>query len=439
VLKTRQMLGKYRIQKRLAEGGFATVYKGLDTVEGVPVAIKVPYPQFLDREALALFRKEVRLTASLDHPNILPVKNAQFIDDHFVIIYPLGVASLADRMKRRLTTEKALRFVEQMLEAVAHAHRRRIVHCDVKPDNFILFPGERLRLGDFGISRVAYRTLTASGSGTVGYLSPDQALGKPSLRSDVFSLGLIIYELLSGRLPRWPFDWPPAGIERVQKKVHPDFIAWLERALSVWEIERFENAQKMLAAFQRLKAKRRLLAPDRRRKSVRKKATKKNNDWKAVQRRLFLRQFRTALGARFTCSHCHGPVSEPMQVCPWCGRPRKVHREATAYPARCPRCRRGRKLDWKFCAWCYGPAFRKVAAREYSDARYDGRCASPRCRRKQLVPFSRYCPWCRTKVRRRWPVPGSRDHCGKCGWGVVRDYWAHCPWCGHALARGGRR
>jgi len=436
------MLGKYRIQKRLAEGGFATVYQGLDTVEGVQVAIKVPYPKFLDREALALFRKEVRLTASFDHPNILPVKNAQFIDEHFVIVYPLGTASLADRMKRRLTTESVLRYVEQMLEAVAHAHRRRIIHCDVKPDNFILFPGDRLRLADFGISRVAYRTLTASGSGTVGYLSPDQALGRPSTRSDVFSLGLIFYQMLCGHLPRWPFDWPPAGIERVRKKVHPDFIVWLQRALAVWEAERFENAQTMLEAFRRLKARRRLLAPSRRRKSAKKKkktTTRKANDWKTVQRRQFLRQFKAALGVRSTCHHCRGPVSESMRVCPWCGRPRTIHREATRYPARCPRCRRGRKLDWKFCAWCYGAAFKQVATREYTDARYEGRCANPRCRRKQLVPFSRYCPWCRTKVKRRWPVPGSRDRCGKCGWGVVSDYWAHCPWCGHGLGRKGRR
>ena len=85
MLKARQKLGKYRILKRLAEGGFAEVYKALDTVEGIPVALKVPY-HVPDRGSLDLFRKEARLAARLDyHPNILPIKNAQFIDDLFVI------------------------------------------------------------------------------------------------------------------------------------------------------------------------------------------------------------------------------------------------------------------------------------------------------------------------------------------------------------------
>ena len=266
-LRARQRLGKYRIVKRLAEGGFARVYHAMDTVEGVSVALKVPFPQFLDRSALDLFRKEVRMTAQLDHPNILPIKNAQFIDELFVIVSPLGRSTLADRMRRRMTVAKILDFAEQMLEAVACAHRHRVIHCDLKPDNFILFPGDRLRLADFGISRVALRTLSASGSGTLGYLAPEQALGKPSFRSDVFSLGLILYRLLSGHLPEWPFRWPPPGIDKVRRKIHPDAVPLLKRSLELFENRRYASAGAMLTAFHRLKTRKRLVPRKPRRRA----------------------------------------------------------------------------------------------------------------------------------------------------------------------------
>jgi serine/threonine protein kinase len=259
LLKARQKFGKYRILKRIAEGGFACVYKALDTVEGVPVALKVPHSHLLDRATLELFRQEVRLTARLDHPSILPIKNAQFIEKQFVIVYPLGQSTLAERMRRRMTMEKTLGFAEQMLEAVSFAHRHRVIHCDLKPENFILFAGDRLRLADFGISKVAMRTLSASGSGTLGYLAPEQALGKPSFRSDVFSLGLILYRMLSGHLPDWPFLWPPRGVDKVKRKLHPDALGFLKRSMELFEDRRYTSATHMLAAFARLKRERRLL------------------------------------------------------------------------------------------------------------------------------------------------------------------------------------
>ena len=173
-VRVRQRLGKYRIDRRLAEGGFATVYKAYDTISGIPVALKVPHPALVTRETLEVFRKEVRLTAGLDHSNILPVKDAGFIDGRFVIAYPLGDETLGDRLGRRMSVRTMIGLAEQMLEAVAFAHRRRILHGDLKPENFILFPGNHLRLADFGIAKVAHRTLEASGSGTVGIRSCPQ-------------------------------------------------------------------------------------------------------------------------------------------------------------------------------------------------------------------------------------------------------------------------
>ncbi|MFW6256309.1 MAG: serine/threonine protein kinase, partial [Candidatus Sumerlaeota bacterium] len=126
---------------------------------------------------------------------------------------------------------------------------------DVKPDNFIIFPGNIIKITDFGIARFATQTVRASGSGTVGYLSPEQALGKPSLKSDVFSLGLIIYEMLSKHLPEWPFDWPPPDIEKLRRKLPDYFIKWLRKALEVNTRKRFSDAEEMQKQFEKVMAR----------------------------------------------------------------------------------------------------------------------------------------------------------------------------------------
>lgn len=253
MLKPRQMLGKYRIVRRLAEGGFAEVFEALDTIEGIPVALKIPRARLIGPPVLEDFRREVRLTAKLDHPNILPIKNADFIDRHFVVVYPLGDRSLGERMRYRLSTRGVFHFAEQMLEALAHAHRRHVIHCDIKPENFILFPGDRVRLTDFGIARVAFRTMSASGSGTVGYIAPEQAHGRPSKSSDVFSLGLILYQMLTHELPSWPFEWPPPGSTALRRKFPAEGIEIIRRAMEVDTRRRFADAPQMQRAFQRMK------------------------------------------------------------------------------------------------------------------------------------------------------------------------------------------
>jgi serine/threonine-protein kinase len=433
MLKARQKLGKYTIRRRLAEGGFAEVYEALDTIEGLPVAIKLPHRRLVTPSMLEEFRKEVRLTSGLDHPNILPIKNAQFIDGHFVIVYPLGQCTLGDRMRRRISYATRIDFVEQMLQAIAYAHSRKIIHCDLKPENLILFPGPRLRLTDFGTSRLAQRTVVASGSGTVGYVAPEQALGKTSFRSDVFSLGLIFYELLSGELPEWPYTWPPPGYDRLRRIAHLQFCAFLRRALRLEQGRRFENAIQMLAAFRRLKSRRQILAPAARRRRAGRRNGTTARDWRQLRRNQFVRNFGPLLGPLDACGRCEGPVSEAMLACPWCGVRRATHKGKTRRRARCPRCKRGRNLDWSFCPWCYGPGFRKVSDRSYKDSTYAARCTNPACSRKSLSPFMRYCPWCRRRVRRHWRIADSKDRCKRCGWGVLPGFWRFCPWCDKAL------
>ena len=208
MLRVRQKLGKYVIERRLAEGPFANVYRALDTIEGVRVAIKVPHPHLVNQDLLDDFREEVRLMARLDHINILALKDASLIDGHFVIALPLGQKTLGDRLQTRMGLKTAVGFAEQMLDAVAYAHENRIIHCDLKPENFLIFDESHLRLADFGIARVARRTIQGSGWGTLGYMAPEQAMGKPSFRSDVFSLGLILYRMLSGDFPIGPTTGP---------------------------------------------------------------------------------------------------------------------------------------------------------------------------------------------------------------------------------------
>lgn len=452
MVRVRQKLGKYRIEKRLAEGGFATVYQATDTIEGIPVALKIPHPHLVSKSALESFRKEVRVTAPLDHPNILPIKNAGYVNDQFVIVYPLGGSTLGDRLSKRLSLRSAISFAEQMLEAVAFAHARKIMHLDVKPDNFIIFEKDRLRLADFGIAKVAQRTVAASGAGTVGYIAPEQAMGKPSVRSDVFALGLILYRMFAGVLPEWPFEWPPQGYERLKRTIHPQFIAIIRRAMSVDHRDRFADAGKMLAAFRKVKSraiKGGALARGKARLRVMKNGHVRSvRSWRTVRIREFLRRYRKALDVRSTCEHCGEPVAEVMQACPWCGAERDKHRDETKFPCACPRCKRGMKLDWRYCPWCYGAAVGPKSTRQFADKRYVARCTNASCDRKALMPFMRYCPWCRQKTKRSWPIPtpagraagltaGERSSpCTECGHGVLTEFWSFCPWCAAAIESG---
>lgn len=251
--KIRQKVGKYKIERRLGSGGFAAVFQALDTVQGIRVAINIPHARHTTEAVLSEFRKEIRATSKLEHENILPIKDASIIDDRLVVVFPLGEETLLQRMSRRLSTETAFEIVEQILMATAEAHKFLVIHCDIKPENIIMFPGNRVRLADFGIAKVSQNTVQGGGTGTVGYMAPEQAMGKPSFRSDVFSIGLIDWRLLAGEWPAWPFDWPAKGYSKLRGRIHQDFIDFMRRAIDVNPRHRFRDAQQMLEAFVKLK------------------------------------------------------------------------------------------------------------------------------------------------------------------------------------------
>lgn len=267
MLKARQKLGKYRIERRLGTGGFANVYAAMDTIEGIRVALKIPHASVVDESVLKDFKSEVRMAARLEHPNILSLRFAAFYEGEFIIVFPLGEEALSERLQRRMALTTVLDLGEQMLEAAAYAHRAKIIHCDIKPENFILFSDNQLKLTDFGIARVAHRTIKGGGTGTMGYMAPEQAMGKPSFRSDVFSLGLILHRMLSGQWGEWPFEWPLPGHARLRTRVHAEMVEVVRRALELNPRKRFRDAGQMLTSYQ--KAKKKTLLREARRKKTR--------------------------------------------------------------------------------------------------------------------------------------------------------------------------
>lgn len=253
-LRVGSRLGKFRIQKRLGEGGFATVYAAMDTVEGRQVAIKVPDERYVtNSQSLDDLHREVRIMARLDHPGILQLKDARFVDNRFVMIFPLGEESLADRMCRRMSRLQVVDFLVQMVDAVAYAHAQRVLHRDIKPENFILFPSRVIRLTDFGLARVENTAHDVSASGTLGYMAPEQAMGHPSYRSDVFSLGLVLYRLLSGELPEYPFEAPLPGYNRLRRGVSVDLVALIRKAIEPTPRKRFRDAVAMSNALAKIR------------------------------------------------------------------------------------------------------------------------------------------------------------------------------------------
>jgi serine/threonine-protein kinase len=427
LLRTRQKLGKYRILGRIASGPLADVYRAYDSIQRLNVALKIPKTD--DCSGHEAILHEVRVATKLKHPNILSVLNASYIDNHFVIALELGQESLADRIERRTSIARALDLAGQGLAALAHAHDHRIIHCDIKPENFILFSGNQLKLADFGFAKFNLRTLKASGSGTIDYIAPEQAMGRPKFQSDVFSMGLVLYRMFSGKLPEWPFEWPMVGDEKLSARLRPELITVLKKAIQLDPAKRYRDAVQMHADFIR--------SQSHTRKQKRPKArngSRRGTSWRQLQWREFQGQFRQVLDTHHHCRRCEGPVSESMQACPWCGFDNPARGSASKMPSSCPRCERGVKNDWDYCAWCYGPGFVEETTRHYPDKRYSARCANERCR-GQLMPFMRYCPWCKTKVRRPWKLKGSRHSCQACNWGIARDFWNYCAWCREPVRR----
>jgi eukaryotic-like serine/threonine-protein kinase len=260
--------GRYRILRKLGSGGMANVYLAEDEELGRRVAIKILNDRHAaDDQFVERFRREAKNAAGLSHPNIVSVYDrGEAEGTYYIAMEYLEGRSLKERIiaEGPLPISNAIEVTRQILGAVGFAHRRGIVHRDIKPHNVLLAEdgsGEgdsRFKVTDFGISRTTASQMTEAGSivGTAQYLSPEQARGAPvDQRSDIYSVGIVLYELLTGKLPftgETPLEIAMKHLSEVPKppsELRPEVPADLDmvvlRALAKDPEDRFESAVEM--------------------------------------------------------------------------------------------------------------------------------------------------------------------------------------------------
>jgi serine/threonine protein kinase len=215
-----QSLGRYHILEQLGEGGMATVYKAYDTRLETDVAVKVIrteniLPSTLDR-SLKRFEREAKALARLTHPNIVKVTDyGEYNDKPYLVMPYLPGGTLKQKLGKPIPWQEAARLLLPIARALDFAHRQNMIHRDVKPSNILITADGEPMLTDFGIAKIldleetADLTGTGMGIGTPEYMAPEQWTGKTSLLSDQYSLGVVLYEMLTGRKP-YSADTPAA-------------------------------------------------------------------------------------------------------------------------------------------------------------------------------------------------------------------------------------
>ncbi len=266
----RKQLGKYDIILRLGRGGMAEVYKAYQASLDRYVAIKLLHP-FLadDPEFKDRFEREARNVARLRHPNVVQVYDFEYDDEsesYYMVMELIEGQTLKDRLTHlgdeRMPTREVLRIMRDAVEALAYAHARGMIHRDVKPANLMLDNDGRVVLTDFGIAKIVTgNQFTASGGmvGTPAYMAPEQGLGDAGdERSDLYSLGVILFQLVTGRLP-YDAETPLAVILKhlnepipmphdINPLVPPVLEAIILKAMAKDPEERFQSAEALLAA-----------------------------------------------------------------------------------------------------------------------------------------------------------------------------------------------
>ena len=264
--------GRYSIEGLVGVGGMANVYRGTDLKTGNRIAVKVLKEEFLDNEELVRrFKNESKAISILSHPNIVKVYDVSVTDklQYIVMEYVDGI-TLKEYLKQRggaLTWKEVVHFATQVLSALQHAHSKGIIHRDVKPQNIMLLADGSIKMMDFGIarfSRAQSQTVSDKAIGSVHYISPEQAKGeRTDARTDIYSVGVMLYEMLSGRLP---FDGDGAvsiAIMQISEKpkplaeIAPNTPAGLrqitEKAMEKDPDKRYQSAQEMLDAIEEFK------------------------------------------------------------------------------------------------------------------------------------------------------------------------------------------
>jgi predicted Ser/Thr protein kinase len=254
---------RYRLLELIGSGGMAVVYRGVDTLLQRQVAIKVLRESFAgDPAFLARFQREARAAAGLDHPNVVTVYDVgQDGDRHYIVMEHVDGQDLKTliRQRGRLSVAEALSIAIQMSAGVGHAHKAGVIHCDIKPQNVLVTQDGQARVTDFGIARALSESgLTESETvwGSPLYFSPEQAAGDPpSPASDVYSIGVVMYEMLAG-LPPFQAE-KPAALALMHMREEPSPLAvhnpqvppqldWIIRKLLAKEpAARYRNAEQV--------------------------------------------------------------------------------------------------------------------------------------------------------------------------------------------------
>lgn len=266
--------GRYEIQELIGVGGMATVYKANDIKNNRTVAIKILKDEFSQNgEFIRRFKNESKAIAVLSHPNIVKVYDVSFGDvmQYIVMEYIDGITlkEYLDQQENCIEWKMAVYFTSQILKAMQHAHEKGIVHRDVKPQNMMLLQDGTIKVTDFGIARFSNtetRTMTDKAIGSVHYIAPEQARGdRTDGKSDVYSIGVMLYEMLTGQLPFEADSAVSVAIMQLQsnprppREINPDIPKGLEeitlRAMRKEPAQRYQSAEEMLKDLQKVTKK----------------------------------------------------------------------------------------------------------------------------------------------------------------------------------------
>jgi hypothetical protein len=264
MLQTGTRVGRYEIQRRVAHGGMATLYLAQDPVLGRFVAVKLFLGDLELPEARERFVREARSAAALNHPNIVTIYDyGEFASQPYIVMEYIEGETLAAIIRRKptLRTSEMIRWLEELCSAVEYAHTSGVIHRDLKPLNLIVDGYGRLKVLDFGIARMrgSLATRATAGIGTAGYMAPEQILGgNIDHRSDIFSIGVVGYELLSSVEPFGGDAEPaitnrilneePRRLEEVAPTIDRELAGIVWKALRKDAAERFQDADSMREA-----------------------------------------------------------------------------------------------------------------------------------------------------------------------------------------------
>ena len=261
------MVGPYRILSQIGQGGMATVYKAYHAAMDRYVAVKVLPTEFAkSAQFMGRFQQEARTIANLEHPHILPVHDfGESNGVHYFVMRFLDAGTLKERIETGIMPLAEIdRVFTQLAEALGYAHERGVIHRDIKPSNALIDARGDVFLTDFGIAKLlegsSQFTTTGTITGTPAYMSPEQAQGeKIDQRSDIYSLGIVLYEMVTGRVP-FEAETPLAVILKhvqaplplpsaINSSVHPDIERVLLKALAKNRDDRFATCKELLSAW----------------------------------------------------------------------------------------------------------------------------------------------------------------------------------------------